>query len=291
MDDKIKQMTDEFDRQLYDDLEPYRQVKSNLSNPSYSSSSPDNIHYEDNRDDQIFKIMDVAESVQLDTQLVYENIKSLDLEQLTGIVDILIPDETPSQEAQLAERSQAISRSRRPSGSEESQLGQRLAQIAGGAQAGAIAGARQGIGRGVGQAIRSGAEGGLRGGIASGIAGQLGGGLIGQMGNEAIQRGITDILGRLTGKYGPDEPDGEDGEDGEDDIKRQIDNINQELGQIKDPLSHPEMKETERYTFPGPGEQRKAVQLVQNSVSEYLNDQNLYGGGFDYEQNLNIFDI
>jgi hypothetical protein len=243
LDERIEQMKDEFDRPLLIDLEPYRQVKSNLSNPSYSSSSPDNIYYKDNKDDKINKIMDVAESVQMDTDSLFSDIESLSNDELDNVYNDLFPGETPSQEEQLGQRIRTLkgrsSGRGMMSGSEESQLGQRLAQIAGGAQAGAIAGARQGIGRGVGQAIRSGAEGGLRGGIASGIAGQLGGGLIGQLGNEAIQRGITDILGRLTGGNGPYGPDEPDEPDDEDNIKRQIDNINQELGQIKDPLSHP----------------------------------------------------
>jgi hypothetical protein len=92
---------------------------------------------------------------------------------------------------------------------------------------------------------------------------------------------------------GGDGPDGKVDDDGDDrgegdDIKRQIDNINQELGAIKDPLKYPEFKEKEIYRFPGPGEQKKGVQLVQNSITEYLNDVNLYGGGYDYEPVMDL---
>jgi hypothetical protein len=178
------------------------------------------------------------------------------------------------------------------SGLEESQLGQRLGQIGAGAQAGAIAGARQGMQGGLRGAMEGGLEGGVRGGVAAGIAGQLGGGFLGQLAQMGAQEGISDILGRIR-RMGGDGPDGKVDDDGDDrgegdDIKRQIDNINQELGQITDPLKYPEFKEKEIYRFPGPGEQKKGVQLVQNSITEYLNDVNLYGGGYDYEPVMDL---
>ena len=142
------------------------------------------------------------------------------------------------------------------------------------------------MGGGLRQAVAGGLEGGVRGGVAAGIAGQLGGGLVGQMTQLGAQEAITDILGRLRGLVSGEDGDGDNG----DEIKRQIDNINQELGQIiKDPLKYPEMKETEGYyRFPGPGEQKKGIQLVQNSVTEYLNDVNLFGNGYEYEPIMDL---
>jgi hypothetical protein len=199
------------------------------------------------------------------------------------------PGLVPSTEEQLAQRIRTFKG--RSSGRgilAPSQESIRYDLIGGAAQRAALAGFRQGMQHGgIRQAIEGGLEGGLRGGVAAGIAGQLGGGLAGQLAQMGAQEGISDILGRLRGLVSGDGDD-DDGGDGADEIKRQIDNINQELGAIKDPLKYPEFKEKEVFRFPGPAEQKKSVQLVQNSVTEYLNDVNLYGGGYEYEPILDL---
>ncbi len=205
----------------------------------------------------------------------------------------------PSHEQQLSNRVSAYKRGRSGrgllSGLADSELrelghsvGQRLGQIGAGAQSGAIAGARQRMQGGLREGFEGGLEGAVRGGVAAGIAGQFGGGLAGQLAQMGGQQAITDILGRIRGLVSGDGEDDDEGGDGGDEIKRQIDNMNQELGAIRDPLKYPEFKEKEVYRFPGPAEEKKGVQLVQNSITEYLNDVNLYGGGYEYEPILDL---
>ncbi len=275
--------------------EPYAtwtNEKIKLNNPSSSSSNPDNTNYENNREDKTNQILEVAESVGEPQQTIYDDIETLDDDEFENLYTGLFgqpTQEQPTQEQQLRSRADILSgrvSSGRGllSGLEESNLGQRLGQIGAGAQAGAIAGARQGMQRGgIRGALEGGAEGGLRGGVAAGIAGQLGSGVVGELAQMGAQAGISDILGRIR-RLGA----GDDQPDGGVDIKTQIDNINQELSAIKDPLKYPEFKEKEAYRFPGPDEQKKGVQLVQNSVTEYLNDVNLYGGGYDYSPVLDL---
>ncbi len=296
------------------------------NNPPTASSMPDNSNYQNRTEDKRSVLIEYARELQFPddklqelTQMNEQKINEVYNQYLDTIQDEGdegdydyysdvdedqmereylerfgqgTPGLVPSHEEQLEQRIRSLkgrsSGRGMMSGLEESQLGRRVGQIGAGAQAGAIAGARQGMQGGLRRAIEGGLEGGVRGGVAAGIAGQLGGGLAGQLAQMGAQEGISDILGRLRGLVsgGGDEDDGED--DGGDEIKRQIDNINQELGAIKDPLAYPEFKEKEVYRFPGPAEEKKGVQLVQNSITEYLNDVNLYGGGYEYEPIMDL---
>ena len=321
MDERIEQMTRDIDGPLQADLSRIR----NRNNPITSSSMPDNSNYRNRTEDKRSVLLDYAQELQFSddklkelSEMNEQRIDEVYNDYLNTIQDqsddgdtgyytdvdedqmnreyletfaLETPGLIPSHEEQLGQRIRTLKG--RSSGRgllaplHESQLGQRFGQIGTGAQAGAIAGARQGMRGGLRRAIEGGLEGGLRGGVAAGIAGQLGGGLAGQLAQMGAQEGISDILGRLRGLVSGG-GDGDDGGDGADEIKRQIDNINQELGAIKDPLKYPEFKEKEMYRFPGPGEQKKSVQLVQNSVTEYLNDVNLYGAGYEYEPIMDL---
>ena len=287
--EKAFRESDEREAIAFEELNHARATNA-LHNPLSSSSNPDNSNYENTTEDKRNQLLEEAQGLEFSDDAI-NNITNLTPEGVENTYNEFLGRQPsgrqptgrqPTLEQQLRERAGNIARSRR--GSEESQLGQRLGQIGAGAQAGAIAGARQGMQRGgLRGALEGGAEGGLRGGVAAGIAGQLGGGLVGQVAQMGAQAGISDILGRIR-RLGA----GDDQPDGGVDIKTQIDNINQELSAIKDPLKYPEFKEKEIYRFPGPDEQKKGVQLVQNGITEYLNDVNLYGGGYEYQEILDL---
>lgn len=70
-------------------------------------------------------------------------------------------------------------------------------------------------------------------------------------------------------------------------ILKQLANIREEIGGVKPKgLSYPEEKEITPYYFPRPDQYYDATQLIKNSVTNYLNDINMFGGSYTSE-NLN----
>ena len=101
---------------------------------------------------------------------------------------------------------------------------------------------------------------------------QVGGQLIRQVGQRAgeqvINRGIEEISRRIRGKKPTEEITEEQL------LLDQLKRINENLDRGG---SYPDEKPIQRYRFPEPYENYNAVPLVQNSVTGYLNDYNLYG--------------
>jgi hypothetical protein len=102
-----------------------------------------------------------------------------------------------------------------------------------------------------------------------------------------IPSGVSDIFGRV--KDEPDDggppddrgpPDGGIQKDQRSLLVDEINNINLKLEDLArgKSLKYPEMRDVKQpYRFPGPSENYNAVPLVQNAVTNYMNDLNLYG--------------
>ena len=71
-------------------------------------------------------------------------------------------------------------------------------------------------------------------------------------------------------------------------ILEELKNIRGELGQqTGSGLKYPEQKEITPYYFPRPDQYYNSVGLIKNSITNYLNDMNIYGGSYTSDNNLN----
>jgi len=142
-------------------------------------------------------------------------------------------------------------------------------------------------GAGVGQAV-GGAVGAYLGGQSGANVGQF----VGNIGGRIVDRAVDDLIGKagskISEKIWPRKPqDSErETEDEPDEEKRIIDEINKINERLQSKTGrYFEERDLIHYRFPKPNENYNAVQLTRNSITAYLNDQNLYGevdtGGFD----------
>ena len=292
----------------YDNIQPtaseigrFDNVIDDRRNPIYNSSMPDNSNYEISRENAFNNIVDLMEENGFVDRNYLEDIHELPLESLNNIYISMLGREREHKSNfggevkinnpnPIAQNISSVVSHNIPEGSAidrlrnlgESSIGR--AGIQAGLQAGEIGYQRGGV-RG---AIRGGAEGLARGGVAQAIADNLGGGLIGQIGQRVGQEGISQISDIMSRLIGSDVP-----QDESEQLVQQINKINEHLERLDEPTKYPEMREIQRITFPDEKikDNRNNVKLVQNAITQFINDKNLYGESTYEESNDILLDI
>ena len=76
-------------------------------------------------------------------------------------------------------------------------------------------------------------------------------------------------------------------------LVQQINKINEHLERLDEPTKYPEMRKIQRVSFPDEkiNDNRNNVKLVQNAITQFINDKNLYGESTYEESNDILLDI
>ena len=276
-------------------------ITDDRRNPIYNSSMPDNSNYEISRENAFNNIVDLMEDNGFVDRSYLEDIHRLPLESLNNIYISMLGREREHKSNfggevkinnpnPIAQNISSIVSHNIPEGSAidrlrnlgESSIGRA------GIQAGLQAGERGYKRDGVRGAIRGGAEGFARGGIAQAIGDNLGGGVIGQIAQRAGQEGISQISDIMSRLIGSDIP-----QDESEQLVQQINKINEHLERLDEPTKYPEMRKIQRVSFPDEkiNDNRNNVKLVQNAITQFINDKNLYGESTYEESNDILLDI
>jgi len=279
----IEQIESKYDNTYptQNEINDIKEIKNDFNNPIYNSSMVDNSNYQESRENLMDRITDLMISNDFIDIGYIREIENLDNNELQDLYNNLL-DVEPQEENKTVSNPIARNIARNIANPESESVMRRLSNIANSSRAQAVA-----------QAGISGYQrGGIRGGIreaGANIGGQIGERYGGQIGGQIGQMGVRDILGRIMGEGDGDDEKERKANEAED-LINQINKINDELEQLKEPRKYPEMREIQPINFPTAYEQRSNVKLVQNSITKFLNDVNLYGGT-DYEQSNNLLEV